>query len=155
MEFRRAKEQDIEGLMNLLAQVLEIHNKIRPDVFNAGATKFTKDQLKEMIKCENDPIYVLVDNEEVVGHAFCKTRYPALTHLMKPCKTLYIDDFVVDEKHRNKGIGERLFNYVKEEAIKLKCDNITLNVWSDNVKALRFYEKMGLNVRSLIMEYKL
>lgn len=33
IEIRRAEEKDIKKVMDLLSQVLEIHAKIRPDVF--------------------------------------------------------------------------------------------------------------------------
>ena len=155
MGFRRAKEQDINGLLNLLVQVLEIHHELRPDVFNKGVTKYTEDQLQEMINNDDNPIYVLLDGNKVIGHAFCKTRYPSLTHLMKPTKTLYIDDFVIDKDYRKKDFGKALFEYIVLEAKRLNYNNITLNVWSDNKSAIRFYEKMGLKPRSIVMEYEL
>lgn len=41
IEIRRAEEKDIKKVMDLLSQVLEIHAKIRPDVFVSGTTKYT------------------------------------------------------------------------------------------------------------------
>lgn len=61
MNIRRAKEKDIERLMELLGQVLQIHADIRPDIFIPGTTKYTKDELAEMIKDDTKPIYVAVD----------------------------------------------------------------------------------------------
>ena len=37
MEIRMAKPEDIPGLIDLLLQVGEVHHKIRPDLFRAGA----------------------------------------------------------------------------------------------------------------------
>mgnify|MGYP007106110978 CR=1 FL=1 len=45
MNIRRAKEKDVERLMELLGQVLQIHADIRPDIFIPGTTKYTKDEL--------------------------------------------------------------------------------------------------------------
>ena len=50
MNIRRAKEKDIERVMELLGQVLQIHADIRPDIFIPGTTKYTKDELAEMIR---------------------------------------------------------------------------------------------------------
>ena len=36
MEIRRAKKEDIARLLDLLSQVLEIHAKLRPDLFMSG-----------------------------------------------------------------------------------------------------------------------
>ena len=41
IEIRRAKEKDIKKVMDLLSQVLEIHAKIRPDIFVSGKTRGT------------------------------------------------------------------------------------------------------------------
>ena len=75
---RRALDNDIPQIVDLLGQVLEIHAKIRPDIFN----------------------------------------------------------------------------YLKEEAKRLGYEEITLNSWEGNEAANAFYKKMGLKVRSSILEYK-
>ena len=39
MKIRKAEEKDIPRLLALLEQVLQIHAKIRPDIFIPGTTK--------------------------------------------------------------------------------------------------------------------
>jgi len=48
MNIRRAVKEDIPGVLNLLSQVLEVHAKIRPDIFISGTTKYSSDELEEM-----------------------------------------------------------------------------------------------------------
>ena len=48
---------------------------------------------------------------------------------------------------------EQLFEYVKNEAKHLGCYEVTLNVWSGNTSAEKFYEKMGLKTKERQMEY--
>lgn len=155
MEIRRAKKQDIREIIGLLSEVLEIHASLRPDIFNSGVTKFHEEDLEKMILDDDNPIYVVTIEDRVVAHAFCKTKYPSLTHLMKPIKTLYVDDFCVKKEFRHKNIGKELFEFIKREAVKANYNEITLNVWEDNIDAYKFYEKMGLTTRSRTMEYKL
>ena len=62
---------------------------------------------------------------------------------MIPFTALFIDDLCVDAKTRGQHIGELLFEYVKEEAKRLGCYEVTLNVWAGNTSAEKFYEKMG------------
>ena len=50
MNIRRAHEKDIPRLIDLLEQVLQIHADIRPDIFISGTTKYTNEELAEMIK---------------------------------------------------------------------------------------------------------
>ena len=50
-------------------------------------------------------------------------------------------------------VGQRLFEHVKQEARKLGCYEVTLNVWQGNDSAIAFYQKMGLKVQEMRMEY--
>ena len=61
MNIRRANEKDIPRLIELLEQVLQIHADIRPDIFIPGTTKYTEDELKEMLKDDTKPVYVAAD----------------------------------------------------------------------------------------------
>ena len=57
---RKAEERDIPRIMELLGQVLQIHADIRPDIFIPGTTKYTADELKELLKNKEKPIYIAV-----------------------------------------------------------------------------------------------
>lgn len=57
---RRAEEKDIPRMMELLGQVLQIHADIRPDIFIPGTTKYSTDDLRELLKNEKKPVYVAV-----------------------------------------------------------------------------------------------
>ena len=50
MIIRKAKEKDIPRILELLEQVLQIHADIRPDIFIPGTTKYTIDELRELLK---------------------------------------------------------------------------------------------------------
>jgi GNAT superfamily N-acetyltransferase len=43
----------------------------------------------------------------------------------------------------NKGIGRKLVKLVEEEAIKHKCGSVWLITTNDNLKAVKFYQKIG------------
>lgn len=153
-EIRRAQEKDAESVIRLLSQVLEIHAKIRPDLFLPGTTKYTKAQLTGIFEDENTPVYVAVDeNDEVLGYVFCQIMEMPATNNTIPFRYIYIDDLCVDEKARGMHIGEQLFAFVKEEARRLDCYEITLNVWEGNDSARGFYDRMGLKVKKTMMEY--
>ena len=151
---RKAEERDIPRIIELLGQVLQIHADIRPDIFIPGTTKYTVDELKELLKNKENPIYVAVNKADVcVGYAFCQLREQPFSNNMVPCKSLFIDDLCVDQQERGQHIGESLFNYVKNEAKRLGCYEVTLNVWAGNTSAEKFYEKMGMKTKERQMEY--
>ena len=154
MKIRKAEEKDIPRLLALLGQVLQIHAEIRPDIFIPGTTKYTVCELAELLKQEEKPIYVAVDEDDVCrGYAFCQMREQPFSTNMVPFKSLFIDDLCVDWQARGQHIGESLFEYVKQQAKELGCYEVTLNVWAGNTPAEHFYEKMGMKTKERQMEY--
>ena len=154
MKIRRAEEKDIPRMMELLGQVLQIHAEIRPDIFIPGTTKYTVDELAALLKNEEKPIYVAVDGKDVcVGYAFCQRKEQPFSNNMVQFKSLFIDDLCVDRRLRGQQIGECLFEHVKQEAKKMGCYEVTLNVWAGNISAEKFYEKMGMKTKERQMEY--
>ena len=153
MNIRRAKQADIPDVLRLLSQVLEVHAAIRPDIFVSGTTKYDSSELAEMFADDGRPVYVAEEDGSVCGYAFCQVQDPPFTSTMKPHKIMYLDDLCVDEQARGKHIGVALFEHVKEEAKKLGCYEVTLNVWEGNDPALGFYRSMGMKVKETQMEY--
>lgn len=153
MQIRRAKITDIHGLNKLLMQVLMVHHYGRPDLFKPNAKKYTDEELKLIIEDDATPIFVGVDdNDEVLGYAFCKFIQHIDNNILTDIKTLYIDDLCVDEDKRGMHIGKQLYEYVLAFAKESECYNVTLNVWSCNESAMKFYEKCGLVPQKVGME---
>ena len=152
MLIRRATEGDIPDVLRLLSQILELHARIRPDIFVSGSTKYTAEELSEIISDPTRPVYAAQEDGAVIGYAFCVLREPPFTSTMFPRRTLYIDDLCVDEARRGEHIGEALFRFVLGEARRLGCADVTLNVWEGNDGARRFYERMGMRPRETMME---
>ena len=55
--------------------------------------------------------------------------------------TLYLEDIFVLEKYRRKGIGQRMFDHLKEIATLEGCGRIEFTVLKWNKSAQEFYEK--------------
>ena len=66
--------------------------------------------------------------------------------------TLYLDDLCVDENCRGRHVGRALYQAVLDMARRSGCYNVTLNVWSCNESAVRFYEKCGLKPQKVGLE---
>lgn len=153
MEIRRAMEKDMDGINNLLQQVCLVHHKGRPDLFKYGAKKYTDGQLRDIIHDDNRPIFTATDeNGTVLGYAFCIFQQHINDNILTDIKTLYIDDLCVDENIRGRHIGRQLYEAVLAFARKQGCYNVTLNVWSLNEPAMKFYESCGLKPQKVGME---
>lgn len=149
---RYAMEKDIPKIGDLLAQVCLVHHKGRPDIFNIGR-KYSDEELLRLIVNPERPILVSVDEEDrVMGYCFCIFQQYVGNSVMSDIKTLYIDDLCVDESLRQKHIGKELYEAAVKLAKDSGCYNLTLNVWSCNSSAIRFYEAQGLVPQKIGME---
>ena len=148
---RKAEKKDIQGLINLLYQVDAVHNGIRPDLFKGNTSKYTEQELEELINDDSKPIFVY-DDGKILGHAFCQINEVKNHRLLQDAKTLYIDDICVDEHSRGRHIGKALYEYVYNYAKSIGCHNITLNVWEGNDSAYNFYKQMGMHIQKTGME---
>ena len=150
---RQAKEQDIPRLGDLLSQVDLVHHNGRPDIFKIGR-KYSDEELKELLRDKERPILVWVnENDEVMGYCFCLYQRHVDNPVLTDVKTLYIDDLCVDEAMRGRHIGKELFEAAVALARDSGCYNLTLNVWSCNPSAMRFYEAQGLVPQKVGMEW--
>ncbi|MCR4892388.1 MAG: GNAT family N-acetyltransferase [Lachnospiraceae bacterium] len=153
LEVRRAAERDADAIMGLLVQVNMVHHNGRPDIFKGPTTKYTKEELLEILKDDSKPVFVCVDEtDKVLGHGFCIIQEVSHNNLLMDMKTLYVDDICVDEKQRGRHVGRQLYEYIREYARKIGCYNLTLNVWSCNPGAMKFYESCGLVPQKVGME---
>lgn len=110
--------------------------------------------MAELIKDDTKPIFVCVDEEEnVLGYAFCVWQQHINNEILTDIKTLYIDDLCVDETRRGQHIGKSLYEYVLAYAKENNFYNVTLNVWSLNESAMKFYEACGLKAQKVGMEH--
>lgn len=141
---RRAQEGDIPALLKLLEQVNRIHHEGRPDLFNL-ATKYTKEELRAILKNEKTPVFVCEDGEgRVVGEGFCILQRQKNTGLFTGIRTLYIDDLCVDHNARRQHVGSDLISAITEYARQMGCYNVTLNVWSCNPEGMTFFKSQGM-----------
>lgn len=153
IKIRRAAVSDMDGINRLLHQVLMIHHNGRPDLFKPNVKKYTDEELTAIIADDTRPIFVAVDQDgRVAGYAFCIFFQHLNDNILTDVKTLYIDDLCVDERLRGRHIGKELLDHVTAFAKDSGCYNLTLNVWSCNESAMRFYEKSGMSPQKVGME---
>jgi len=152
-QVRRATTKDIPRILELLVQVDMVHHNGRPDIFKGPATKYNADELGIILEDDTKPVFVYEDEDgSVLGHAFCVDKQVVGDSVLTDIRTLYIDDICVDENSRGKGVGKALYLHVLQYAKEKGYYNITLNVWSCNPGAQRFYEAMGLVPQKICME---
>nr|WP_237374491.1 GNAT family N-acetyltransferase [Streptococcus ruminantium] len=135
----------------IVEQVLQVHHQARPDIFKSSGQKFSEADLIDLLEQPNKPVFVYELDGQVVGHLFCELS-SVKNGTLEPIKTLFIDDLCVANSVRGQRIGEQLYDFAFSYAKEQGCYNVTLDVWADNTRAVRFYERLGMKPQKLRME---
>lgn len=101
---------------------------------------------RELEHIEDNPFSRYVEyiiDDEIVA----KMKYSLIYDRME------LDDILVKEEHRNKGIGNKLMGYLVSVAINERVVNITLEVRESNEIARNMYKKFGFREVALRKSY--
>lgn len=102
----------------------------------------------EHIMIDTDTLYgkIIEDNDNcVIGYLLFSTFYSCEFDAY----TLFIDELFIDESSRNQSYGTKVFEYFFKHYPKDKY-TYRLEVSHDNLKALKFYNKLGFKSRDYL-----
>lgn len=91
-----------------------------------------------------NPVYgmFVAENEKgIVGLSLYYFRYSTWKG-----KRLYLEDIIVTEKERGKGIGKLLFDRTLEKTLEENCTGMAWQVLDWNEPAINFYKKYGAGI---------
>lgn len=148
---RKITEKDYEELKKLVYQVHELHYQNRPDIY-INDNLLPLEYFTKILNDNNAFNYVYVENNKICGLLMATMKSNRTIPILKERTAYFIEDIVVDENYRRKGIGKKLYNFLKEQATKKNIDAIELNVWAFNESSIRFYESLGMTVKNMKLE---
>ena len=144
---REATLNDFDkGLLKVFIEGYRYHQNGRPDIFANISDNDLKNDLIENFDRLNT--IVILEDESIVGYLSYKIKE-------KHTKKLDVDQLVILEQYRGKGLGKKLMDEAKKIAIDNGCDRIELNCWIFNENALAMYEHIGYNRQRIIYEMEL
>ncbi len=138
IEIRIATARDCEAMLALINE-LAIYERA-PDEVTVDLNHFIEAGFGELKVWD---AFVAVDGDQIVGFALYYTRYST----WKGCR-LYLEDFIVTEAYRGKGIGNLLFDKVIDIAKGDKYNGMVWQVLDWNEPALNFYKRYNSRVES-------
>lgn len=131
---RKGKKEDLPRVLELITELAEYENA-RDQVANTV-------ELMEEDGFGHDPVFHFFvledDNGFIPGMALYYYRYSTWKG-----RRLYLEDLVVTESHRGKGLGRLLFERVMIEAYDSNCSGMVWQVLDWNEPAINFYRKYG------------
>ena len=144
---REATLNDFDkGILKVFIEGYRYHQNGRPDIFASISDKDLKNDLIENFDRLNT--IAILEDESIVGYLSYKIKE-------KHTKKLDVDQLVILEQYRGKGLGKKLMDEAKKIAIDNGCDRIELNCWMFNENALAMYEHIGYNRQRIIYEMEL
>lgn len=136
IKIRKGTKADIPAALNLVKELATYEKE--PDAVTTTIESMTADGFSE------NPIYFLHVAEaegNIVGIAIYFIMYSTWKG-----RCLYLDDIVITEKYRRKGIGKLLFDEVIRETKRLNCKQLHWQVLDWNEPAINFYNKYNANL---------
>ncbi len=136
IEIRKAAKED-------MSQVLELINELAVFEKEPDAVLIAVEDLEKAGFSENPQFtcFIAEVNSEIVGMALIYFRFSTWVG-----KTVHLEDLVVKDKMRGKGVGEALYGKVMRYSQEQGVKRVNWVVLGWNEGAIRFYERSGANV---------
>jgi len=131
MEVRTATTQDVDAIIELGTSRDEFQVSAKVVSF------WPKNILFDCIKTKNNPIFVAVDNNQIIGFI--------ISNYNPDFKKAVIENIFVKPKFREKSIGEKLLKALLNELKLAGCEYVCTLVQEQSNSATRFYLKNGFN----------
>ncbi len=150
---RKATINDIPDITELYREQFKEMSKLIPDFIKEGdqSTEF----IENTISNDNSDILVYEENNINVGFILLQAKLRPDFSFIVPSKHCYIMDLIITESQRSKGFGTALMNATKDWAKKHDCNIISLDVLSNNSRAITLYEKLGFIPKAQEMYLKI
>jgi ribosomal protein S18 acetylase RimI-like enzyme len=131
IQIRKAEKKDCNAMMELIKE-LAVYEKA-PEEVTVDFDHFVENGFGEK------PVwwaFVAEVENKIAGFALYYIRYSTWKG-----QRMYLEDIIVNEPYRGKGIGKLLFNKLIEEAKEKKLPAIVWQVLEWNEPAINFYKK--------------
>lgn len=135
---RLGKKEDLPRVLELVKELAEFERA--PDEVINTVTLMEQDGFGAQ------PIYgffVAEKNNVIVGLSLYYYRYSTWKG-----KRIYLEDIIVTEKERGKGIGKLLFERTLQKTLEDNCSGMTWQALDWNEPALNFYRKYNAKLNN-------
>jgi GNAT superfamily N-acetyltransferase len=136
MIIRKGNKNDLPGVLALVHELAEFEQA--PDAVTNTVADMERDGFG------SNPVFefhVAEDEGKVVGIAVYFVKYSTWKG-----KGFYLDDLMVTEKYRNRGIGRKLFDEYVKEARRAGAKQLHWQVLDWNKKAIDFYKRLKARI---------
>jgi diamine N-acetyltransferase len=134
-------------LAALNEQVQSLHHQWYPERFKEWNREGAVSFFRETLSKPNISAFVAKENDDILGYVLLFEMINPENPFQFEHRFLLIDQILVLEKARNKGVGGLLMNTAFDFAKEKNLQNIELNHWMLNETAASFFKKFGFEVK--------
>ena len=138
INIRKGTRSDLPIILNLIKELADYEGSLDKVLITI------KDLEKDGFG--NHPLYwtlVAELDNEIVGMAFYYIRYSTWSG-----KMLYLEDFIVKDPFRRRGVGALLFEECVRITKKINANGMVWQVLNWNVTAINFYKKYNAELKN-------
>jgi ribosomal protein S18 acetylase RimI-like enzyme len=132
--------------MNDLEKTFPLMKELRPHLSLEDYLSTYRDAHRE----SQYTIAALEENHQILG----LMGYRVVTDFVRG-RHLYIDDLVVAEKARSKGLGAELLKHAEKVAADMNCKSLRLSTGVENTRGMKFYESNSWIKRAVVYTKKI
>lgn len=143
---RIATVNDLPTLLKFEQGVIEVERPFNPTI---KEQKIIYYDLEQLISSKNSEVFVIEIDKTIVasGYAQIKGDRPYLKHK----KQGYLGFMFVDPNNRGKGLNKIIIHALLKWCKSREVHEIKLDVYNDNISAIKAYEKVGFNKHMINM----
>lgn len=140
INIRRAVEADLEHLLRFEQEIIRTE---RPYDNTLKRSEIHYYDIGAMIRDPDSEVLVVQVGERIIGsgYAHIEQSKPYLEHAMHA----YLGFMYVEPAHRGKSINRQMIDALRHWAASRKVTEFRLDVYAENLTAIRAYEKAGFS----------
>lgn len=135
-KIRLAEKSDMPEVLKLIKELAVFEKEPEAVIINESVLETYGFGENPMFTC-----FVADSTEGILGMALVFFRFSTWKG-----KALHLEDLIVNDAFRGKGIGSALYKRVMEYAVEQKVNRVQWEVLDWNTPAIEFYEKSGAKV---------
>lgn len=147
---RKASLKDLDSLLRF-EQGMIIAERPFDDTIKDGHIHYY--DIEEMITASHIGLVVAESNQEIIGCGYA--RIENSKHYLKHQQHAYLGFMYVNPVHRGKGVNKKIIKVLQQWAISKNLMEMRLEVYYDNLSAIRAYEKTGFTKHMIEMRMSL
>jgi ribosomal protein S18 acetylase RimI-like enzyme len=143
---RAATLDDLDTLLGFEKGIIDTERPFDPTLKDGEIHYY---DIAQMIRSPNIKVMVAESGSEIIGSGYGRIEDPK--PYLKHQKHCFMGFMYVAPNHRGKGVNQKIIEALQEWSIAQGVTEFRLEVYNDNLSAIKAYEKIGFSKLMIYM----